>query len=105
MSEQFEGKDIIGFSQFEGMNTQSSRYDLPENKAAWMENLQPISAKNLLCVPAPAAALNTITGETITEEFFAPLNGIDYMICFCASGAAYAVRISNGNITKFVFSY
>lgn len=91
--------DIIGFSKLEGMNTQSSRYDLPENKAAWMENLQPIGPNNLLCVPAPAAPIQNIAGENITEQFYAYLNGIDYIICFCASGAGYAIQVSNGNQT------
>lgn len=100
-NEQIEDKDILLFSKLEGMNTQSARHDLPEDKAAWMENLQPIGPNNLLTVPAPAAATTNIAGETIAEEFFAPINGIDYMICFCFSGAAYAVRLSNGAKTKF----
>lgn len=101
IEEQFGGKDIIVFSKLDGMNTQSDRHDLAEDKAAWMENLQPIGPNNILCVPAPAASAATLVGETITEEFFAPINGIDYMICFCQSGAAYAVKLSDGSQQKF----
>lgn len=101
---QFEGKDIIVFSKFDGMNTQSDRHDLAEEKAAWMENLQPIGPNNVLCVGAPKTATAHLTGETIAEEFFAPINGVDYMICFCTSGAAYAVKLSDGTKTKFANS-
>lgn len=100
-SAQFENKNIVLFSQFDGMNTQSDRHDLDEKKAAWMENLQPIGPNNALCVPAPAAAKTTIIGETITEEFFAPINAVDYLVCFCDSGAAYAVNLAGGAQTKF----
>lgn len=103
-STQFEDKDIITFAQFSGMNTQSDRHDLPEDKAAWMENLQPVADNNLLVVPAAAATTATLTGETIVAKFFAPINNKNYMICFCNSGAAYAVDLSNGTKTKFANS-
>src|SRR5579862_3080762 len=90
--QQLEAKDVLVFSKFDGMNTQSDRHDLAEDKASWLENLQPIGPNNLLCVPAPANPLATLSGEIITEKFFAPINGIDYLICFCVSGAAYAVK-------------
>lgn len=101
MPPQLENRDVIIFEVFNGMNTQSARQDLAEDEAAWMENLQPIGPNNLLTVPSPKAKLTTITGETILQEFFAPINGVDYLMCFCASGAAYQVRLSNGAQTKF----
>ena len=104
-SQQFQDKDIIVFSEFNGMNTQSDRHDLDEKKAAWMENLQPIGPNNLLSVPAPAAALKTIAGETITKQYyFNYTDGTDYIIAFTASGAGYAVTNPGAVQTKFANS-
>lgn len=91
-SSQFENKDVIVFSELNGMNTQSDRHDLDEKKAAWMENIQPIGPNNIISVPAPHSALKNIAGETVTREYYFNFsNGTDYVIAFCASGAAYAV--------------
>lgn len=102
-SPQFESKDIIVFSKFDGMNTQAARHDLPEGKAAWMENLQPIGPNDLICTPAAAAAvIANLTGETITVQFsFSFGSTTDYFICFTASGAGYAVVNPTGSITTF----
>lgn len=100
--EQFEAKDIIVFNELNGMNTQSARFDLDEKEAAWMENLQPIGKNNILSVPAPADPLKTITGETITKEYYFNSYGAsDYVICFCASGAAYAITNPGAVQTQF----
>ena len=103
-SQQFQGKEVIVFNKMDGMSTQSERYDLPETKAAWMENLQPISPNNLVCTPAAAAAIASVAGvgETITKMFYFDFGqSTDYIICFCASGAAYKVANPTGTITKF----
>lgn len=90
--EQIESKDIIVFNELNGMNTQSSRYDLDEKEASWMENLQPIGKNNILSVPAPSSPLKVISGEIITKEYYFNSSGAsDFVICFCASGAAYAI--------------
>lgn len=95
--EQFESKDIIVFNELNGMNTQSSRFDLDEKEAAWMENLQPIGKNNLLSVPAPAAVLHSIAGEVITKEYyFNGPNSTDYVVCFCVSGSAYVITNPGG---------
>lgn len=98
---QLGGQDIIEFKDFEGMSTQVDRHALPENKLNWCENLQPIGPNNLVVVGNPAATLTTLSGETITRQFFEPINGIDYLICFCVSGAAYAVNLADGSQIKF----
>lgn len=94
-------KEYIVFQEFEGMSTQAMRQALPEKKLAWCENLQPIGANNLKTVGAPNAATTTITGETITRQYFTPINGINYLICFCVSGSGYAVNLANGAKTHF----
>lgn len=105
MASQFEGKDIIVFKQFDGMSTQYARHDLPETKAAWMENLQPIGPNNLLSVPAPKAPLHNIAGETNVKQYYFNFGLTqDYIICFCASGAAYAVTNPGGVQTKIANS-
>lgn len=103
-SQKFQGKDIIVFNEFEGMSTQSERQDLPEKKAAWMENLQPIAANNLVCTPAAAAALADLAGqgETIAKMYYFNFGQTtDYIICFCISGAGYKVSNPGGTIVKF----
>lgn len=95
------GKDYIVFQDFQGMSTQADRHALPENKLAWLENLQPIGANNLKTVGGPNAATANLTGERISKQYFAPINNINYTINFCASGSAYAVNLANGAKTKF----
>lgn len=97
-------KDLIVFGEFEGMNTQTDRHALPENRPSWLENLQPIAPNNLKNVPSPAATLTTLGGETITRQYYAPINGIDYLICFCESGAGYGVNLTTGISVKFANS-
>lgn len=101
-SNQFENKDIIVFSKFDGMTTQFDRHDLPEDKAFWMENLQPIGANNQVTVPAKAASpLATLSGQTITKQYYFNFTSADYVINFTASGAGYAVANPGGTITQF----
>ncbi len=100
----FEGKDVIVFNQFDGMSTQSQRQDLSEKKAAWMENLQPISANNLLCTPAAKAAIANLAaqGETISKMFYFNFgSATDYIIAFCASGAGYTISNPTGAKVKW----
>lgn len=102
---QLSEHELIVFGQFQGMNTQTDRHALPEDRPAWLENVQPIGPNNIKTVPAASSsALATLTGETITRQFFAPINGINYLICFCTSGSAYAVDLSDGSQTKFANS-
>lgn len=98
---QIDGSNIIEFKDFEGMATQYDRHALPDNKLNWCENLQPIGKNELLAVGIPASTLTTLAGETITRQFSESVNGINYLICFTVSGAAYAVNLSNGVQTKF----
>lgn len=103
-SMKFQGKDIIVFNQMDGMSTQSQRQDLPEKKAAWMENLQPIAPNNIVCTPAAKAALANLAaeGETIAKMFYFNFGqSVDYIVCFCTSGAAYTVSNPGGTIVKF----
>jgi hypothetical protein len=100
----FEGKQVIVFNELEGMSTQSERQDLPEKKAAWMENLQPIAPNNLVCTPAMAAALASLASqsETIAKMYYFNFGqSTDYIVCFCQSGAGYTVANPGGAIVKF----
>src|SRR5260221_2769985 len=82
------------FDNFEGgMSTRIARQGMPEKFASWMENLQPIAGNFLLGVPGPAAALATLTGETVVESFSAGVGTTDYLIYFFASGAAHPVTV------------
>lgn len=99
---QFESKDVIIFNELNGMNTQSSRYDLDEKEAAWMENLQPIGKNNILSVPAPSLPIDTITGQLIVKQYYFNSSGVtDYVICFTASGGGYAVANPSGTQSQF----
>lgn len=98
---QIDGSDIIEFKDFEGMATQYDRHALPDNKLAWCENLQPIGKNELLAVGIPAATLTTLSGETITRQFFDPINNTNYLFCFCVSGSAYQVNLATGAQVEF----
>lgn len=100
-AQQLDGSNIIEFKDFEGMATQYDRHALPDNKLNWCENLQPIGKNELLAVGIPAATLTTLSGEVITRQFFEPINGINYLICFTVAGAAYAVNLADGTQIKF----
>lgn len=91
----------ITFLAFEKMNTKVARQNLPENQVAWMENLQPIAPNQLLTVPAPAAALATVTGKTVTRQFQANIGNTDYVIFFATDGSATAVNANSGAQTTF----
>jgi hypothetical protein len=69
-SNQFEEKEVVVFSQMDGMDTQADRHDLEITKAAWMENLQPISSNRLLVVPGVSPPLTTISTETIFKKYY-----------------------------------
>lgn len=100
---QLSGHQVIAFDDFEGMATQYDRHGLPEKKAAWLENVQPVGPNNLLTVPAPQASqLASLAGETIVKQYYFNFgSSVDYVINFCASGAAYAVTNPGGATTKF----
>lgn len=101
---EFAGKKLIPFTEFQGMTTQVERQDCPPKKAAWMENLQPIGANNVVCTPAAKAAIANLAsqGETITKMFYFDFGqSTDYIVCFCQSGAAYTIVNSAGTIVKF----
>jgi hypothetical protein len=99
--EQRSQSKFIVFEHFEKMNTQSIRQSLSEKELAWLENLQPIAPNNLAVVPAVAAAALATLAQVATEVFYADIGGVDYFICFTATGAGYAVNIANGAIGQF----
>lgn len=99
---------FLVFNKFETMDTQNARYDLSRDRAAWMENLQPIGTSRLQVVPAPLLpSLSTLVGETVTVAFYAnyphAIGGspLDHLIVFAQSGAAYEVHLTNGLVTQF----
>lgn len=101
LPKQETGRHYMVFHEFETMDTQSARQALKPNRLAWLENVQPIGANDLISVPGPKTAIATLTGETIVKQFYATYGGVDYIICFCASGAAYQVNTLGGAQVKF----
>src|SRR5215475_14530074 len=90
----------IVFEHLEKLNTQSVRQSLSEKELAWLENLQPIAPNNFVTVPAPLGALTSIV-ETITSQFFAFINGVDYIISFTSAGSGWATNTATGASTRF----
>lgn len=90
----------IVFENFEKMNTQSIRQALSEKELAWLENLQPIAPNNLTTVPAPSSSLTTISA-TITAQYFASINSVDYIISFTSVGSGWATNIATGSSVTF----
>lgn len=89
------------FGDFETMDTQPARQALSAKRLAWCENCLILAPNQLTAVPAVGSTIATLTGETISEMYYAFVNGVDYLICFCVSGAAYGVNVANGAKTKF----
>lgn len=87
---------FIAFTGWEKMNTKVARQNLPENQAAWMENLQPIAPNVLSSVLAPATALTTVSGKVNTIQFLVNLNGVDYDIFFATDGSCTQVNAITG---------
>ncbi len=99
---QHASSKFIVFSGITKINTKSARDALPENQAAWLENLQPIAENNLVTVPGPLAPLTTLpVGESGGTLYSANIGAIDYIIVFTANGAGIAVNTQNGMQTQF----
>lgn len=92
---------FIIFENFEKMNTQAARQGQKETELAWLENLQPIAANNMVTIPAPAAAALETLSETASLIYFAAINLVDYFIVFTTAGAGFAVTIADGTIVQF----
>lgn len=89
-----ESKYLI-FDDFSGgMNTQPARQGLNEKFGSWIENLQVLGPNFLLGVQGPAAALAMLTGETVVKIYPGLIGAQDYLIAFCASGAAYTTTVA-----------
>ena len=82
------------------MNTQVARQNLPDNQAAWMENLQPIAPNLLRAVPASSPVLSTISSKTTTVQFLVNVGGIDYDLFFATDGSLTAVNANTGAQTS-----
>jgi hypothetical protein len=91
---------FIAFVGFEKMNTKVARQNLPENQAAWIENLQPIAPNVLTAVPAPNAPIATVTGKTVAVEFQVNIKGVDYVMFFATDGSLTAVNANTGAQTS-----
>lgn len=98
-------KQLIIFSGFETMDTQSARQALPNTRLAWCENLQIVGPNQLVCCNGPATPIATIPEQVSSQYFanFTPPGGVntDFVISFAASGAAYQTIIPSGVTTKF----
>ena len=92
---------FILFSDIAKINTRSARDALPENEAAWLENLQPVAANNLIVVPAPLSPLTMLSGEIVSEMFSANIGAVDYVVVFTMAGAGIAINADTGVQTKF----
>src|SRR5712691_4508557 len=87
---------FIAFLGWKKMNTKVARQNLPEDEAAWMENLQPIAPNDLQTVPGAASALSNLGAETVTRQFPANINGVDYIISAVAAGKLFATNANTG---------
>lgn len=93
-------KDLV-FGDFETMDTQPARQALSAKRLAWCENCIILAPNQVSSVPGQGSVLATLTGETISVWYFAFFNSIDYLVCFCQSGAAYTVNLATGAKVNF----
>jgi hypothetical protein len=100
--EQTQTKKYIAFDKFDTMDTQPAREALDKSRFSWLKNVIILAHNQMTVLAGPASTpLTTLSGETIKRMFYCFLNGVDYMVCFCASGAAYGVNLSTGSATMF----
>ncbi len=52
-------KKTTTYNRFEGMNSQKSRYGVPDNEMFWLENIMRVAPKKLHSVPGPTGNLAT----------------------------------------------
>lgn len=91
----------IVFGGIDRINTRSARDALPEDQAAWLENLQPIAPNYLLSVPAAIllVAANPSLPYTFTRKFAANIGNTDYIIRFHSDGSASAFNTATLAVT------
>lgn len=82
------------FREFGGMNTQAYRTSIKDEEFAWLENVMPIGAGNLVCVPAQSVTLQTIAA-TASSRYPFNVAGTDYVAIFCTDGSAYQVQLTS----------
>lgn len=90
---------LIVMTGWKKMNTKVARQNLPDDEAAWIENLQPISPNVLKAVPGASPTLTTVTGKTVARQFAANIGGTDYDIFFGTDGSCTAVNAVTGGQT------
>lgn len=96
---------FIVYSDFEGMNTEPQRQALSPNQWHWSENVLILAPNDTRAIPGQGEVLATLTGETISVWYYAFVNGIDYIIAFCMSGAAWAVNLATAAKTNFASGF
>jgi hypothetical protein len=94
--EQPAANKFMAFLAWKKMNTKVARQNLPDDEAAWAENLQPIGPNSWQSVNGPAATLATVAGKTVTRQFPANINGTDYDIFFATDGSCTAINANSG---------
>jgi hypothetical protein len=91
---------FIAFVGWEKMNTKVARQNLPDNQAAWIENLQPISPNVLTAVPASNPPIATVVGKTVAVEFQVNILNVDYVMFFATDGSLTAINANTGAQTS-----
>jgi hypothetical protein len=94
--EQPAANKFMAFLAWKKMNTKVARQNLPDDEAAWAENLQPIGPNSWQSVNGPAATLATVTGKTAARQFPANIGGVDYVMFFATDGSLTAINADTG---------
>src|SRR5258708_6593494 len=82
---------LLQFPGWKKMNTKVARQNLPDDQAAWIENLQPIAPNDMKLVPGPATPIYTDVVTSGDRLWSANINAIDYIISFYGGGSAAGV--------------
>lgn len=92
-SQQLVAKDVrhdFTNSDFDGVNTQASRFQIQEGEQSWLENLIPIGNGNAAIVPGISAALAAI-GQTPYYAKCFNISGSDYLFVATTPGNIYQI--------------
>jgi hypothetical protein len=106
---QRQSSKLLQMPGWKKMNTKVARQNLPDDQAAWIENLQPIAPNDMSVVPGALASIATFSTSTANRTWFANINAIDYIILFLGTGASagslIAINANSGASTAFASGF
>jgi hypothetical protein len=90
--------DPLVCEQFKGVDTNTTRPGVPQDKMYWCDGFFPLSPRQLRTLPGAGNALwaSPFGANTVVCFYFVNINRISYAVVFLTNGAIYYVNSSSG---------